>query len=213
MYNKIMGDLKKVLIGIPSNGYIRAETITSLIEIISYTKNASFIVSAPTGIYIHQLREHLANQALGLEADYLMFIDSDMIFPPNRIEKLLAAKKPIIGADYNYKITPKMSVTKIDPEKIDKKYIEKDPNYPQYIRLKENPRPNFPFEVKALATGFMLIETEVFKKLKKPWFWFDIEKENLVGEDLYFCQKAKKAGISVWCEPTIKIEHIGDYRY
>jgi choline kinase len=199
----------KVVIGIPSNGYIRAETITSLIEAISYLKDSEVIVSCPTGCHIHQLREYLAEQSLQLGATHLMFIDSDMIFEPQGIIKLIKADKPIIGGDYNYKLTPKMSVTKIDPEKIDKKYIEEDPNFPGYLRLKENNRPDFPFEVKAIATGFMLIKTEVFQKIKKPWFWFDIEDEKLVGEDLYFCQKARKENISIWCEPTIKIGHLG----
>jgi len=35
----------------------------------------------------------------------------------------------------------------------------------------------------------------------------------LLGEDVYFFRKAKKAGFNVYCDFSIKIGHIGDYIY
>jgi hypothetical protein len=33
------------------------------------------------------------------------------------------------------------------------------------------------------------------------------------GEDTAFCLRARKAGLSVWCDPTIPILHSGEYLY
>jgi len=202
----------KIIIGIPSIGYIRAETMTATIEAMSWVQNCDFIVSAPTGCYIHQLREFLAESALQMKATHLLFIDSDMTFEPEGIKKLLESAKPVIGADYHYKLMPKMSVTKIDPAKVDQSYLEDDPNQPG-VKIINAKIPQKPFEVLAVGTGFMLIETWVFEKLKKPWFWFDIKDEKLVGEDMYFCEKVRQTKIGVWCNPAVEVGHIGNYVY
>jgi len=65
-----------------------------------------------------------------------------------------------------------------------------------------------------MGTGFMLIKTSVFEKMKSPWF-VDGEDENgeCFTEDVEFCRKAHLAGFDVWCSPTIPIRHIGTYEY
>lgn len=203
----------KIAIGLPSNGYIRSETTIALASAITATPNALFYLEAPIGCYIHLLREHIAEEALKANCDYLMFIDSDMIFPPDAISALLSRDKPVIGADYHYKYPPVMSVTNIDPTKIEEEYTTIDPRWPNHPLLNPNHLPNKIFEVRAVGTGFMLIKTEVFQKIEKPWFWYDKKGDHFLGEDIWFCDKIRKAGLSVWCDPTIKIEHIGTTRY
>ena len=70
------------------------------------------------------------------------------------------------------------------------------------------------FKASGTGTGFMLIKTKVFDKLKKPYFvaWED-EDGNHHTEDIEFCINARKAGFDVWISPTIKIGHIGTYEY
>ena len=203
----------KIVVGLPSNGYIRSETAIALASAITHTPNALFQLEAPIGCYIHLLREHIAEQAVKAGSDYLMFIDSDMVFPPDAINILISRDKPVIGADYNYKYPPKMSVTNIDPTKLKPEYMVEDSRWPGYKFLNPNHKPDKPFEVRAVGTGFMLIKTEVFQKIKKPWFWYDRKDGHFVGEDAWFCDQVKKAGFSVWCDPTIPIEHIGTARY
>ena len=56
---------------------------------------------------------------------------------------------------------------------------------------------------------------EVFEKLKKPWFKFDMHKDGymLQGEDAWFCSQARKAGYKIWADGSLKIGHIGSYVY
>ena len=53
--------------------------------------------------------------------------------------------------------------------------------------------------------GFMLINLEAAKKVAVPRF----QCEFGTGEDNYFFDKARLAGLKVMCEPTLKIDHIG----
>lgn len=203
----------KITIGLPSNGYVRAETAIALSSAISFTADTLFNIEAPVGTHIHQLREHIAKRALEVEADYLMFIDSDMVFPPDGITKLLSRDKEIIGADYHHKFLPKRSVTKVDPTKLKPDQMIDDPLWHGHKILALDNKPKELFEVRAVGTGFMLIKTEVFKKISPPWFWFDLKDNQMQGEDVWFCERAHEAGFSVWCDPTIPIEHIGVMRY
>ena len=61
----------------------------------------------------------------------------------------------------------------------------------------------------------MLVNTEVFKKMERPWFAFKYHESGMCeeGEDWYFCRKAKEMGYEVWCNPTISIKHIGEKEY
>lgn len=203
----------KILIGIPSLGEIRCETVCSLIPALSEIPEHSTCLMTPCGCYIHQLREFLANQALESKADYLMFIDSDMVFTADAIRRLLNRNKDIIGANYNYKLSDRVSVTKIDPDVISPEFYEDDPRFPGVKKFSMK-MPTEPIIVRAVGTGFLLIKTDVFRKIPKPWFWFELSDDgNLIGEDVYFCDKAKKFGFDVWCDPTIPVGHIGTQVY
>jgi hypothetical protein len=47
-------------------------------------------------------RNHLADVAVNVidGASHILFLDSDMTFPPDTLQRLLDHKVPIVGADY-----------------------------------------------------------------------------------------------------------------
>jgi hypothetical protein len=52
----------------------------------------------------------------------------------------------------------------------------------------------------------------VFDKLAKPYFRFEVDdKEQIVGEDYVFCDRAREAGFRIWCDAALsrEIGHIG----
>ena len=52
------------------------------------------------GSLIYDSRNRLAKQALKMSADYTMWFDSDMIFEPDTMRKLLADDKDIVSGMY-----------------------------------------------------------------------------------------------------------------
>jgi hypothetical protein len=58
------------------------------------------------------------------------------------------------------------------------------------------------------------------KNMKNP-FDFGIDEAGelfgkpgeFIGEDVNFCKRANEMGLEVWCDPTIRIGHIGEYLY
>ena len=60
----------------------------------------------------------------------------------------------------------------------------------------------------------MLIKTGVFKKLTYPYFEAFQDKDGLHHtEDVEFCKRANEAGFEVYCDPTIKMGHVGTTSY
>ena len=57
--------------------------------------------------------------------------------------------------------------------------------------------------------GFLLINLEAVKKIKVPRFQCDFG----LGEDTYFFRKAREAGLTVVCDETLEIGHIGKKVY
>jgi GT2 family glycosyltransferase len=92
----------------------------------------------------------------------------------------------------------------------DGKYMHPDRHTAFEMRI-----PSTLFEAYFVGTGVCLINMDVFKKLKAPYFAFTVDKNGQVanGEDGTFCDKARKAGYRVWCDPTISVGHLGEYSY
>lgn len=191
----------RLAIGIATAGSIKPETTLSLMMAFKqapYEMGVKIIDSA----YVHDARNKLALWAIKGECDRLLFIDSDMVFPKDAIEHLWNDDKDIVGAAYNRReLPPKLAV-------LEGKFISD--LHPADFGLMTARKP---VKVAVVPTGMMMIKTAVFKKVPPPWFDFHPTPETFLGEDAYFCWKAKQNGIDVWCDPTLLVRHIGNYSY
>jgi len=197
--------LKKLCVSIPNLGYIRTETVYSMTLALFYTTQKAqcgLHLFFPNSCVLADSRNKSAQEAMDIGCSHLMFIDSDVSFPQEGILTLASRDKPVIGANYNMR-TREGSTVKIADGK------------GGFLQVTGEQIPQVPFLAGAIATGFMLIQTDVFRKIPKPWFVFEYEPEGdfTRGEDVYFCKKARENDIEVWCDPTVKVGHIGDYVY
>lgn len=152
------------------------------------------------GCLIHQNRENIAKEFLKSDSTHLLFVDSDMVFKTDDVRTLIKRDKDIIGASCNMKAEVPVTTVKIHDE--EGKDVSKI-------------MPDGLLECYAVGTGFMLVARKVFETLSHPWFSYEQDKEGNTfrGEDMWFCGKARKAGFKVYCDPTIKIGHLGDFLY
>lgn len=199
-----------VLIGMCTGGTVRSETMTSVIGAMEVLKGngVSVGLSLQIGGYVAHNRNNLVKVAREKGCSHLMFIDNDMVFNPSAIQRLLDADKDIIGANYNARGVPGQPV--ISTVKPFNKKGELD-------MTGETANYEFPqglFKVGGMGTGFLLIKLSVFDKLEEPYFvaWEEPSGEHHT-EDVEFCIRARAEGFDVWCNPTIKVGHIGTYQY
>lgn len=201
----------KICISIVSGGSVRTDTVACLIDSLGHlhpTEVEKYLYM-PVGGYVELNRNMTIKQALQNGATHIMFIDHDMIFPGDGIKKLLEADKDVILANYNARgvVSREKNIVEIASTlKIGKKgdYKKMDPEQLPKDKL---------FKVAAGGTGFMMIKTEVFKKLPYPWFVAAEIEGSWTTEDIYFCELLQEHGFEIWCDPTIKMGHIGTYVY
>jgi hypothetical protein len=200
----------KLVIGLPSGGTIRVETAKDMALLLANTGvPLIFDIATPQSCYIHMNRERCVEYALEMGADYLLFIDSDMTFLPDSLAKLLALNVDISSATYNMRKLPKCSVVKLlDEYAMAGDYDVPDTVTERPIPLEKIPRP---FRCGGTGGGFLLIKMDVFKKVTRPWFFFtpQLDGEDAIGEDIYFCNKARITGYEIWIDPSVKVGHIG----
>jgi hypothetical protein len=146
-------------------------------------------------------RTWLVNEAIKRGATHLLFVDCDMMFGPEALKKLLAHGKEIVGVEYNKREFPLKGVYEPLESKADTLY-----------------------KAKFAGMGLMLIDLSIFPKIGKPsemhprgnpWFSFGRDSQGalVLGEDAWFSNVARDAGIDTWIDPTIKVAHIGEYLY
>jgi hypothetical protein len=140
-----------------------------------------------------------------IDYTHIMLIDSDSIFTPENFMSLLGRNQDIVSG--LVKKTPFVyAAFKVDPTK----------DLFQKEGLTDNNIKNTDLiEADGAGLAFMLVKRGVFESIKAPWFAStaidDPSGPNgkiYVGEDIYFCLKAKEAGYKIWLDPTVKVGHL-----
>ena len=188
----------RVVIGMPLVESIKMETVISLLGITSNVKQSTSVIFVK-GSLIHDARKSIVLKAQSVGATHLLFMDSDMTAPNDTIDRLLAHGKDIVGVNSHTKSIPTYSTVKMinDEGKI----------------IVENNIPKELFKVYACGTGILLVTMRVFDIIDKPWFFYDPDEKAPISEDVWFCRQAQRKGIEVFCDPTLKIGHVGSYEY
>jgi FkbM family methyltransferase len=193
---------KRILIAIPTNRNIEAETFKSIYDLTipaGYSTDFQFFY----GYQVDQVRNLIAEW--GKRYDYLFCVDSDIILPKDTLSKFINAGKDIISGLYIqrkpgqhilevYRDTDNGGVANIDYELLRDKGV---------------------VEVAACGFGCCLINAEVLRTLPYPHFVYKsaLNHANTFSEDIYFCIQARRYGFKVWADTSIHCDHIGSTRF
>lgn len=200
--------MTRITLGIPSNRGIRSKTAKCLLELVARGGHEFHICLADEGFTTAQNRIYMAIQAQKNNSDYILMIDDDMTFSKEILEQLVATGKEIVGVNSYSRVLPLSSTVAL----MDDKGNYKDPSKHTTWDMRV---PEELFECYAIGTGILLIKMEVFNKIEKPWFKFDMHEDGYMieGEDAWFCSQAKKNGYKIFCDPTIYVGHLGEMEF
>ena len=187
----------KTLIAVPCMDEVAAPFAQS---IATMTSVGETVVSFQIGSLIYEARNNFCKQALKLGADYILWLDSDMIFPQDVMPKMLRHMeegKEIVSGLYFRRRAPFTPVlfSKLDIE--GKSWTGYD-DYPR----------DTTFEVAGIGMGCCMMKVSVVEDLllnDQDWF---TPLEGF-GEDLAFCWRASRLGHKIHCDSTIKCGHVG----
>lgn len=174
-------------------------------------------ISVVAGLPFDHARNALAMQAIDRGADYLFFLDSDVIPPGDAIVRLMSHNLPIVSGVYHRR-SPPIGIPVM--QKPAGQWITK---YPQ----------NQLIEVDVVGAGCLLIHRSVLERLPpqrhgKHWFAWGVDLKDsaavtrpweIMSEDFTFCFKGDAwiAGpqmkrIKQIREGDLVVDHLGDLR-
>ena len=98
----------RILIAVPALDFMPTICARGLLALCAYPLKdrlsgkpiARPNVGFQMGSLIMDARNVLAEEALKLDASHIFFLDSDILTPPDALQRLLSRRKPIIGASY-----------------------------------------------------------------------------------------------------------------
>jgi len=198
----------KVFVGQPNKGDVKWNTMASLFSTLSVATYDTALLGQ-TGSVVDFSRNFICKTALDHQASHVCFIDTDMTFPPDTINRLLELKKPVVGVASRKKIFPKQYTIEVDEPAGARGITDAELPKEPFSKIGDYPI--------LVGAGIMLIDLAISKVLAKPWFLFGTfwndEDVGYTGEDIYFCRKVWNAGLEVWCDPSIEVGHIGDFEW
>ncbi|MDD5675429.1 MAG: hypothetical protein PHC61_14760 [Chitinivibrionales bacterium] len=141
-----------------------------------------------------------------IDYDYIMWIDSDILFTPQHFVNLLNHKKDIVSGVYMIEGGEYLATVK----DWDEEYFKRNVSF-KFMTLKDIEDQKDLIDVSYTGMGFMLVRKGVFESLEYPWFK-SIEKQigdmvDFATEDVEFCLRTKEKGFTVFIDPRVRVGH------
>ena len=159
---------------------------------------------------VTRARNEMTASFLGTAHTHMMWLDADIEYEPEHVAKLWNLDADIAVGVYAMKVP-------------DKQWFAA---WKDGALVKNLDRFEGPIEVDYAGTGFMLIRRSVLEKLAETadsyegpngrvpaLYMTPIHNDGFESEDYHFCRKAREAGFKIVMDPSVRLGHIGQYRY
>lgn len=192
----------KTLIAIPAMDMVHTQFLKSIlgmraVGVCEYSMTQSSLV--------YDARNLLANKAITEGFDRVLWLDSDMTFDPDLMQRLSAR----LDEGYNFVtglyFTRKEEIKPVIYKALYFKTTEKGERYPVAETYFDYPK-NEVFEISACGFGAVMMTTDMIREVSKLGLPFSPAVG--FGEDLTFCRTAEGLGLKMYCDSSIKLGHI-----
>lgn len=209
----------KIMVAVPTHVHHPATFTASLSHMIAFSvsrfpEGTEFGFVFSIGTYVHSARNELLKEALKNDVDYILWLDSDMVFPPDTLMRLISHRVPgLVGANYSTKDFPG-----------------------RFVAIKEVTKPGAPGkmcattedsegleEVEAIGFGVCLLDMKAVRDWvdgedpdARPFFFEWVEGMGTqYGEDVVFCNSLRAHGGRIFVDHDLSkvVKHTGNYEY
>ncbi len=165
----------------------------SVLHLIAPPNTAALVAK---GANIAENRNGLAERAIGMGAEWILYLDDDQVLAPNTLAELLERDKDVISGLYVSRQPPFIPMV----------YDREDERGFCFPRLLETFDGGI-HSVVATGAGCLLVKTKVLRALEKPyWRLGQITKDGW-GDDLHFCRRVRELGFEIWVDLNVLVGH------
>jgi hypothetical protein len=186
----------KVMIGVCTAEYARRADFYDHFNIM--VKPANTFCTFAHGQSPARNRNIIIRQALDIDCTHILFLDDDVICPPDILPRLLAHNKDIVTGLYLMRNHPHFPIA----------FDFADETGKARHLIMDNYRNQNLVEIVATGLGCVLIRTDVFRAMKEPWIRIGELESDMWCDDLGFYKRARELGYKLWLDTTIHVGHI-----
>lgn len=205
-----------ILIAVPTFENIYPDTYKSIYDMDKAGNETEF--EFVRGYDVATARNKIARLALERGTDYVLMVDNDVVLPWDALINLTDDLREVcIGyyahRDANNRFNGNTNICRIYDEKGQRYFnypLESEYTAGEMKKMRE--AGEYKVQVHGGGMGCALIKTDVFRRLKFPYFdWVHYKSGRMLGEDLYFCELCKKAKIPIYTDTRVGCGHL--FRY
>ena len=191
----------KVFIAVPSMDTIPALFAQSLALL---QRDCEVQIGWEVGSLVYHARNNLARQALKTDADYVLWLDSDMVFAPDTLIRMLKVCK-----DNDIDFLTAVCFRRKPPytpclfDRLEK--VEKGASYTALMSVPEGL-----FKVGGCGFAGVLMASDVLLSVQSKFNGRMFNPMDGFGEDVSFCWRARQCGYDIWCDSSIEFGHVGN---
>ena len=192
--------MKKIFIAIPCMEDMPVDFVKSLTQL---QKVGQTSINFSVGSLVYASRDYLAQTAIAEKADYILWLDSDMVFG----SELLTDMMDYLDQSGNDFVTAVCFRRKPPFNPVIYKKIRMGFEGESETEGYDDYQTEQPFEIDACGMAAVLMTVEMAAKIIYH------EKQLFApipgyGEDISFCIRAKKHGYKLWADPRLYVGHI-----
>lgn len=195
----------KTLIAIPCMDMVHTNFLKSILG-MRKVGEVQFQISCSSLIY--DARNGLVKRAIEGNFDRILWLDSDMDFDPDLMERLSADMDE--GREYVSALFFKRKAP-IKPCIYSELAYMRNPDNgnltPIAVCLEDYPQDQL-FEIAASGMAATMMTVDLARRVQEK-FGQPFSPQLGFGEDLSFCGRAKQVGARMWCDSRIKVGHVG----
>lgn len=195
----------RTLVAIPCMDMVHTIFLKSLIGL---RRVGDVVYSISASSLIYDARNGIAKQAVIENFDRVLWLDSDMDFEPDLMQRLSArldeGREFVTGLYFTRKAPIKPNIFESCGYFHDE---EKQEVTPLAVNYWEYPKDDI-FPIAACGFGGCMMTTDLIKRVGEE-FGMPFSPILGFGEDLSFCTRAKQVGAELYCDSSIKMGHVG----
>lgn len=188
----------RTLIAVPCMDYVHIRFAMSLATMLRIGETK---LSAMSNASVYQARNALAAEAIDDGCDWILWLDSDMVFGADLMQRLVSdvdggEHRDFVSALYFKRLLPTAPV------------IYDRVEYGKAHTIEEIPDGLFQIRgagFGACMTSVTMMEN-MFNRYGPPFNPMDG-----LGEDMSFCTRAEEAGYTMYCDSSIQVGHVGSF--
>lgn len=192
----------KIFIAVPSMDTVPALFCQSLALL---QRAGDTTIGFEVGSLVYNARNNLARQAVKSEADWVLWLDSDMVFGPDLLQRMLK-----VCTENNIDFLTALCFRRkppYTPTLFDR--LEKTDKGASYTALMSVPEGRF--QVGGCGFAGVLMSMDVLLSVMAKFNGRMFEPIDGFGEDVAFCWRARQCGYDIWCDSDIELGHVGNF--